>query len=156
MLSTTAQEPKLDVLRHTDVLRGHLYGVKIASVAVFLVWSSTACAQAPAPEDGAARECASQIRLRGTTYTGAGYTEVRGTQFSSADQADCEDVGPSPRGPVFSERSEQVAVWALPGYSTEEVVTVRFNEDSFTIFVADSVPRGEIDRIVRELSSSQR
>jgi hypothetical protein len=127
--------------------------VKIASVAVLLLWSLTACAQAPAPTASPARECAAQIRLEGSTYTGAGYTDMRGTQFSSADQADCEDVGPSPRWSVFSDNPEQVAVWSLPGYSTEEVVAVRFNEDLFTIFVADSLPRGEIDRLVRELSS---
>jgi hypothetical protein len=128
--------------------------VKIASIAVLLLWSATACAQAPAPHASTARECVAQIRLHGTIYSGAGYTDVLGTQFSSADQADCEDVGPSPRWSVFSESPQQVAVWSLPGYSTEEVVAVRFNEDIFTIFVADSLPRGEIDRVVRELSSS--
>jgi hypothetical protein len=55
---------------------------------------------------------------------------------------------------VFSDNPEQVAVWSLPGYSTEEVVAVRFNEDLFTIFVADSLPRGDIDRLVRKLSPS--
>jgi len=56
---------------------------------------------------------------------------------------------------VFTGHSEQTHVWSLPGYSTDDVVAARFNVDSFTIFVADSMPRGEIDRVVGELSSDR-
>jgi len=31
----------------------------------------------------------------------------------------------------------------------------RFNEGSFTIFVADSMPRSEVDRVIGELSPSR-
>jgi hypothetical protein len=127
--------------------------MKIALAAVLLLCLSTACAEERARE--AARECLPQIRLEGTTYIAAGYTQVRGTRFDAAVAADCDDVGPSPRGSGFTENSQQVAVWSLPGYSTDDVVAARFNEDSFTIFVADSMPRSEIDRVVGELSPSR-
>ena len=129
--------------------------MKVAVAAVLLLWSSTACAEERAPVAATARECLPEIRLDGVTYTAAGYTEIRGTRFDTADAADCDDRGPSPRGSVFTGHSEQVDVWSLPGYSTDEVVAARFNDDSFTIFVADSMPRGEIDRVVRELSPTR-
>ena len=129
--------------------------MKVAVAAVLLLWSATACAEEQAPEPATSRECVPQIRLDDTTYIAAGYTEVRGTRFGTAVEADCDDVGPSPQGSVFTENSEQVAVWSLRGYSTDDVVAARFNEDSFVIFVADSMPRGEIDRVVGELSSAR-
>ena len=129
--------------------------MKVAVAAALLVWSLTACAEERAPEARTERECVPRIRLDSTIYIAAGYTEKRGTRFNTADAADCDDEGPSPRGSVFTGHSEQVHVWSLPGYSTDEVVAARFNEDSFTIFVADSMPRGEIDRVVGELSPTR-
>ena len=129
--------------------------MKVAVAAVLLLWSSTACADERVAEGAPERECVPKIRLNSTTYTAAGYTEIRGTLFDTADAADCDDEGPSSRGSVFTGHSEQTHVWSLPGYSTDDVVAARFNEDSFTIFVADSMPRGEIDRVVGELSSDR-
>lgn len=126
--------------------------MKVAVAVVLLLWSSTACAEERVAEGAPERECVPKIRLNSTTYTAAGYTEIRGTRFDTADAADCDDEGPSPRGSVFT-GPEQTHVWSLPGYSTDDVVAARFSEDSFTIFVADSMPRGEIDRVVGELSS---
>ncbi len=99
-------------------------------------------------------ECRPEIRLNGTTYFAAGYTELRGTRFAAAIAADCADVGPSP-GSEFTEDSEQVAVWSLPGYSTGDVVATRFDADSFIIFVSDATPSREVGRVVRELSPSE-
>lgn len=132
--------------------------MKVAVAVVLLLWSSTACAEVTSGrvvEGAPERECVPKIRLNSTTYTAAGYTEIRGTRFDTADAADCDDEGPSPRGSVFTGHSEQTHVWSLPGYSTDDVVAARFSEDSFTIFVADSMPRGEIDRVVGELSSDR-
>lgn len=129
--------------------------MKVAIAAVLLLYSSTACAEERAPEVERSRECVPQIRLDDTTYIAAGYTEVRGARFDTAVAANCDDIGPSPQGSEFTENSEQVAVWSLRGYSTDDVVTARFDEDSFIIFVADSMPRGEIDRVVGELSSAR-
>jgi hypothetical protein len=129
--------------------------MKVAVAAVLLLCSSTACAEVRAPEAATSRECVPQIRLDDTTYIAAGYAEVRGTRFDTAVEADCDDIGPSPQGSEFTENSDQVAVWSFHGYSTSDVVAARFNEDSFIIFVADSMPRGEIDRVVGELSSAR-
>ncbi len=129
--------------------------MKVSLAAVLLLWTSTACAEGPTPDTATSQECTPQIRLNGITYIGAGYTEVRGTRFDTAVEADCDDLGPSPRGPEFTEDSKQVAVWSLPGYSTDDLVVARFNEDSFTIFVADSMPRSEVDRVIGELSPSR-
>lgn len=125
--------------------------MKVVFAAVVLMWSATACAEEAAPE-AATRECVPKIRLDGTTYTGAGYTEVHGTRFDTAIEADCDDQGASPRGSEFTETSEPVAVWSLPGYSTDDVVAVRFNDDMLGVFVADSIPRGEVDRVIEDLS----
>jgi len=46
-------------------------------------------------------------------------------------------------------------VWSLAQYAPEEVLAVRFDEDSFAVFVADSVPRQESERIIRELSKPE-
>lgn len=129
--------------------------MKVALVAVLLLSFPTACAEGRGLETRTERECVPQIRLDETTYVGAGYTEVRGTRFDTAVEADCDDQGPSPRGSEFTEESKQIAVWSLPGYSTDDLVLARFNENSFTIFVADSMPRSEIDRVVSELSPSR-
>ncbi|HSE10644.1 MAG TPA: DUF6281 family protein [Nocardioidaceae bacterium] len=129
--------------------------MKVAVVVALLLSFLTACTEGSGTETATERECVPQIRLKETTYVGAGYTEVRGTRFDTAVEAVCDDVGPSSRGSEFTEDSKQVAVWSLPGYSTDDVVAARFDEDSFAIFVADSMPRSEIDRVTSELSPSR-
>ena len=117
-----------------------------------LVFAVVGCSGNSTGGQQSAQECTRQIRLDGVLFNGYGYTERPATRFSTADEADCDDVGPSPRGAVFSDDPPEVVVWSFAEYPPEEVLGVRFGEDSFAVFVAESVPRQEIDRIIRELS----
>jgi hypothetical protein len=103
------------------------------------------------PEGPAAFECTPQIRMNGKVYTGYGYTDRQATKFTKADEADCHDVGRDPAGSVFPDSPRQVEVWTFADYSSKQVVGVRFNEDTFSVFIAQSVPRDEAERIEREL-----
>jgi hypothetical protein len=96
-------------------------------------------------------DCAAQVRADGIIYTSYGYTERKATEHSVADRADCDDVGEDAAGSVFPDRPQQVSTWSFRGYPPEEVLGVRFDKDSFAVFVADSVPDAERDRILREL-----
>lgn len=98
------------------------------------------------------QECTPRIRLADKVYVAAGYTDTRGQRFSTAQQATCEDTSSDSRGSVFAEDPEEVAVWSLPGYDTVDVLATRFGGNSFEVYVSDSMPRQEIDRIVRRLS----
>jgi translation initiation factor 2B subunit (eIF-2B alpha/beta/delta family) len=95
------------------------------------------------------------VRLDGHVYTSYGFTDREATQFSVAEQADCHDVGRDAEGSVFLDDPTQVTVWSFESYATEKVLGVRFDRDSFAVFVADSVPRDQADRILEELSQSQ-
>ena len=106
---------------------------------------------ANAPERSAADECTPQIRLQGVVYTAFDYTDRGATKFGTADEADCHDVGREAPGSVFPNDPDEVAVWAFGGYSPEQVLGVRLGPDSFTVFIADSVPRDQAERISRAL-----
>ena len=49
---------------------------------------------------------------------------------------------------------QQVPTWTFDGYSSDKVLGVRFGEDGFAVFIADSVPRDERDQILEALSHS--
>jgi hypothetical protein len=89
--------------------------------------------------------------MNGQVYSGYGYTDHRATKFARADEADCHDVGRDPAGSVFPDSPRQVDVWTFDDYSSEQVVGVRFDDDTFSVFIAQSVPRVEAERIEREL-----
>ncbi|MDO9354340.1 MAG: DUF6281 family protein, partial [Solirubrobacteraceae bacterium] len=97
------------------------------------------------------RDCSAQVRADGIVYTSDGYTGRNASRHSVADQADCDDVGEDAAGSVFREHPRQVATWRFPGYPPEEVVGVRFDTNSFAVFVAESVPDAERERIYRDL-----
>lgn len=92
------------------------------------------------------------MRLEGRVYTPYRYTDRVAQRFAVADQAECHDVGTGPAGSVLPEDPPKVAVWSSPGYSTQEVLGVRFDKGSFAVFVEESVARSDADRIFRELS----
>lgn len=96
-------------------------------------------------------DCSAQVRANGVVYASHGYTERTATRHSVADQADCEDVGEDAAGSVFPEHPQQVTTWSFRGYPPEEVVGVRSGKKSFAVFVADSVPDAERERIYRDL-----
>ena len=100
----------------------------------------------------AAAKCAPQIRLAGVVYTGYGYTERAATRHTVADEADCQDVGKDAAGLVFPDHPRQVTTWTFKGFPPEKVVGIRFDHGSYTVFVAESVPHREGDRILRTLN----
>ncbi len=103
-----------------------------------------------------AGDCTSQVRLGGVIYVGYGYTDRQATKFGTAEEADCHDVGMGAPGSVFSDDARQVAVWAFPGYPPDKILGVRFGKDSLEVFLAESMPRRDMDRILYELSQSAR
>lgn len=129
--------------------------MKAAFAAAAILVAVVGCSGNSTAEGQAAQECTPQVRLNGVVYNGAGYTDRDATRFATAEEADCDDVGPSPQGSVFSEDSGRVTVWSFTGYAPDEVLGVRFDEDSLSVFVADSVVRREVDRIVEDLSQPE-
>ena len=103
---------------------------------------------------GASSDCQAQVRADGIVYTSYGYTERKASRHSVADQAECHDVGTMeevPAGSVFTDNPKQVTTWSFRGYPPDEVLGVRFDKSSFAVFVADSVPDAEQERIYRDL-----
>lgn len=103
-----------------------------------------------------APDCTNRVRLDGRVYSGYGYTDRAGTEFAVADVAECHDTGESPEGSVFTDDPRQVPVWSFHGYPPRQVVGVRRDENSYEVFFAESVPRGDIELIVDELSNAGR
>jgi len=91
------------------------------------------------------------VRLNERVYTSHGYTDRAASRFAEADEAECHDVGQNPPGSVFPDNPRHVTAGSFAGYPTDKVLGVRFDEDSFGVYVADSVPRTESDRIYKEL-----
>lgn len=122
--------------------------VTVAALTLYL--GLTGCSTAGS--DGAS-DCNTQVRVDGITYTsvGLGIAEHEATKFSTAELADCDDVGKDARGSVFPEHPRQVNTWKFPGYPASEVVGIRFEHDSLTVLVADSIPREERDQIFEDL-----
>jgi len=126
----------------------------VAGVLAVLATTVTACAMDPADSTGGEAECTPQVRLGNVIYTSYGYTDRQPKKFANAGEADCHDVGRDAPGSVFPAAPRQVAVWAFRGYPAEKVLGVRFDENSFAVHVAESVPRAEGNRIFRELQEA--
>jgi hypothetical protein len=99
-------------------------------------------------------DCQRQVRLEGHTYTSYGFTDHGGREFGTVEEAACEDVGEEARGSYFPADPNPVAAWSFTGYSIDQVLGVRFDADTFAVFVADDMARDEADRIFRELGES--
>lgn len=125
-----------------------------SAVAVTVAFLLAGCASSTkAPEGSIAYECTSQIRSHGVIYSGYGYTDQEATRLGTADEAVCHDAGRDAPGSVFPDDPHQVAVWTFAGYAPGQVLGVRFGPDSFVVFIAESVPRSQGDRIFGELSA---
>ncbi|RYU14349.1 DUF6281 family protein [Nocardioides iriomotensis] len=121
-------------------------------VAAMLAFLLTGCAgDTTSSEPSAAYECTPEIRFDGVVYSAYDYTDQGATKFGTADEADCHDVGREAPGSVFPNDPRQVAVWTFGGYTSEQVLGVRFGPDSFMVFIADSVPRDQAEHISRTL-----
>lgn len=123
-----------------------------ASTAVGLAFAfATAAGCAGGQGHPAAADCNNQMRLGKRVYTSSGYTDRDATRFGEADEAECHDLGGDAPGSVFPDDPKQVTTWSFAGYPTDKVLGVRFDEDSFAVYVADTLPRAESGRIFREL-----
>ena len=103
-----------------------------------------------------AADCTRQIRVGDHVFTSNGYTQRGATRHGAADQAECHDVGVDAPGSVFPADPQQVRTWTFDGYSPDKVLGVRFGEDGFAVFVADSVRDHERNRIFEALSQPAR
>lgn len=100
-------------------------------------------------------DCGQQIRLDGAVYTGWSATTTDAERFGDAERASCDDNGEDAEGSYFSDEPESVTVWSLEGYSPNEVLGVRLDKESFTIFVADSVNDGDRDDLISALRGAK-
>lgn len=97
-----------------------------------------------------------QVRADGIVDTLHGYTERKASKYSSAEVADCQDVGPDAAGSVFPEPPRNVATWTFTGYPPAKVLGVRSGRDSFAVFVADFVAPEEREQIYEDLARGSR
>jgi hypothetical protein len=125
-------------------------GSAVAALAFLMVGCSTDARDCP--DASGESDCTPLIRSEGITYTQYGHTDLAANKHGTADEADCDDEGPDACGSVFPDNPRQVAVWTFPGYPPDRVLGVRF-KDSFDVFIAASVPRGQAERLLRKLQT---
>lgn len=127
--------------------------VRLAAVAMGLAVIGPGCSSSETDTTPtiSAADCSDQVRLDGVVYTSHGSTQRRASRHSSAEAAECHDVGKDPAGSFFPEDPRQVATWTFPGYAPEKVLGVRYDKRSFGIFVADTVSNARAERILRQL-----
>lgn len=122
----------------------------IGTGAVTLALAVTGCAETGGSQTSA--DCQAQVRAKGIVYTSHGYTERAASKHASAEEADCADVGPEAAGSVFPETPRLVPTWKFADYPPEKVLGVRFDTtEAVAVFVADTVPSRERDRIYEDL-----
>ena len=126
--------------------------MKAAVLPLAVTWAFvvTGCAGAGSHTAG---DCSAQVRADGVVYTSHGYTERNATEHSTAEEADCEDVGQDAAGSVFPESPHRVTTWTFARYPAAKVLGVWSGKGSFAVFVADSVPPEERERIYEDLAS---
>ena len=124
--------------------------VGLAAAMVVLGGISAGCSGDPASP--VAADCTNQVRLDGRVYSSYGFTNLAATRFADVELADCHDLGRGAPGSVFPEDAHHVSGWSFPGYSTDDVLGVPFDEDSFAVYVSDAVPPAESERLFTELA----
>lgn len=124
----------------------------VAAVLVGVSFALSGCASDPTATGADTADCSAQIRSEGVVYTSHGYSEREAKKLGTAQQADCQDVGEDAPGSVFSDSSEPVTTWTFEGYPPTMVLGVQFDAHTFAVFVADSVPAEDRDRIYLELA----
>ncbi|QNN51972.1 DUF6281 family protein [Nocardioides mesophilus] len=104
-------------------------------------------------EPTAAVDCSAQLRADGIVYTSHGYSDRQARKHASAEEAECQDVGSEAAGPVFPASPHTVTTWTFSGYPPTKVLGVRSDQDSFAVFVADSVASKEREAIYEDLAA---
>ncbi|MCI4685092.1 DUF6281 family protein [Rhodoblastus acidophilus] len=102
-----------------------------------------------------AADCEAQIRMVDVIYTSYGTTTREGSRHLRADQAECHDTGCNAVGSVFPDVPTQVRTWTFKGYSPDEVLGVRFGNDGFGVFIADTLEPATRRRIYADLSGAK-
>src|SRR5690554_6624362 len=121
-------------------------------VLVMVLPALAACTQ---QEGQAAADCGAQIRRGEQVYTGYAYTDRVGVELGKAETAECHDVGEDAEGSVFSADPPQVTIWSVEGYSPDDLVAVRFDDDLFQVFFSESLPAEEVERTAEDLSDER-
>lgn len=129
---------------HTDRVRTSL--LLLVSVV------ATGCSQAGTQSSA---DCPDQVRVEDVVYTSWGQTERPANSHAKADQAECDDAGESPNGSVFPDDPVQVRTWTFEGYPPEMVLGIRYDTNALGVFIADTVPVEERERIYEDLSGAQ-
>lgn len=99
-------------------------------------------------------DCGSQVRLDGVVYTSHGFTQRGGERLGPVEVAECHDVGEDAPGSVFPDDPREVQAVRIPGHDADVALGVRFDDTSFRVYVAESVPDAEQERIYEELSNA--
>lgn len=102
----------------------------------------------------ASADCAAQVRWEAQVFTGRGTTRAAATDLGAAELAECHDSGERGDvipGSVFPADPDLVEVWAIDGHDPDQVLGVRFDRGSLTVFVADSVAEDDARRILADL-----
>jgi hypothetical protein len=126
----------------------------VVTVAVTVSFVVTGCASGGGSQSSS--DCSAQVRADGIVYTSHGYTERSATRYCVREEADCADVGPDAAGSLFPESPRHVTTWTFVNYPPAKVLGIRAGStDSFAVFVADSVPAEERDRIYEDLATER-
>ena len=127
----------------------HSGRLRLICVGVVAVAAVGGCSRS-GPQTSA--DCAAQVRADDVVYTSNGMTERQASRYGSAEQADCEDVGEDPAGSVFPDNPDKVTTWTFDGYPPAKVLGVRYDRGFLGVFIADSVPAEEAERLYAELA----
>lgn len=123
---------------------------RTAAALAVLATAVSACAQGAEVQ----ADCAQQVRLEGVVYTGWSATTADAQRLGDAERASCDDNGSDAKGAYFADEPERVTVWSFDGYSPDEVLGIRLDKNSYTVFIAVSLADGDRDSLVRELRGS--
>ena len=145
-------EPDPSAVRPTAVRTQRWAGWTGGAAAVLAL---AGCATAVTGGTQGAADCTSQVRLGGVVYSGYGSTERPATRHGEADRAECDDLGADAHGSFFPRHPAQVAVWSFAGHPPEEVLGVRRAGGAFEVFVAESLPDRDRDRVLRRLGDGE-
>ena len=114
----------------------------------------TASAVAGCASGGGSADCDAQIRSGNIVYTARGFTEIPAAKHGEAEVASCDDNGEDASGAYFPDDASRVTTWEFEGFSPDDVLGVRFEEGTLSVYVSDSVSLDERERLIKELATS--
>lgn len=113
---------------------------------VLLAYLLAGCGDGQA-EPSEAAACVVPFRFEGKIYIGIDYaSEPPARKLGVAEKATCDDIGPEV-SVSFSEKPDQVAVWAYEGVDPDVAIGVRDATGDFVVLVAEDIPEAKAQRI---------